>query len=577
MPRAAPDLKLLVELPSRPRVFFGNLRVLMFPPRLGALELHSRPGDFWPDVFVHRPAAWGRFFQSCGYHLVALTLLIVATRFFAMQPRVITKPAFERPSVVYSEAEYLPTLDTRTESSSSPQKADPEFVRQTIISVPPEADNREQTIVAPPSVKLKQHIALPNIIAWLDVEKPKLAIPAAPLIPAVEISRIAPSLQAPVVAAPPIVSGAEQRRNVPTLQSAAVAPPPEVNPSRAPARFEGLQAPLIAPPPAMVSSAARALGDLNITRTEVIAPAPQLPVAAQRTAPPGSARGMMPQVVAPPPPASGSALGGTSAGARGRMVALNLHPEIGAPPDAAAGNRRGTFAATPEGHAGASGNPGSVGGKGSSQPGSAIAKKNSDLPSGLYVGNSSNSSAVAGDATGARQNSVNPNLLASARPPRVSTSNTPQPGNAAKLSEAERAVFAGRKFYSLTLNMPNLNSAGGSWVIRFAELNHTSAPDANAPNDLSAPHAIRKVDPAYPTQLMRENVAGTVIVYAVIHADGSVGNVRVLQGADERLDRFATTAVSQWKFEPATKSGAPVDVEATFQIPFRPTKVGTNF
>jgi protein TonB len=89
--------------------------------------------------------------------------------------------------------------------------------------------------------------------------------------------------------------------------------------------------------------------------------------------------------------------------------------------------------------------------------------------------------------------------------------------------------------------------------------------------------ATRKVDPAYPMQLMRENVHGTVIVYAVIHADGSVGDVRVLRGADERLDRFATEAVSQWKFDPATKNGTPVDVEATFQIPFRPARLGTNF
>jgi TonB family protein len=154
-----------------------------------------------------------------------------------------------------------------------------------------------------------------------------------------------------------------------------------------------------------------------------------------------------------------------------------------------------------------------------------------------------------------------------------------QPDSAAKLSEAERAIFGNRRFFSVTLNMPNLNSAGGSWIIRFAELKHDlSDRDSNAPaEDLSQPMATRKVDPAYPTQLMRENVHGTVILYAVIHADGSVGNVRVLRGIDERLDRFAAEAVSQWKFEPATRKGAPVDVEATFQIPFRPARVGTNF
>lgn len=154
-----------------------------------------------------------------------------------------------------------------------------------------------------------------------------------------------------------------------------------------------------------------------------------------------------------------------------------------------------------------------------------------------------------------------------------------QPDSAAKLSEPERAVFGGKRFYSVTLNMPNLNSAGGSWVIRFAELNHDSTPHGTSdqPADLSQPMATRKVDPAYPMQLMRENVRGTVILYAVIHADGSVGNVRVLRGVDERLDRFASEAVAQWKFEPATKNGAPVDVEATFQIPFKPSRIGTNF
>ncbi|PYX51805.1 MAG: hypothetical protein DMG79_02265, partial [Acidobacteria bacterium] len=95
--------------------------------------------------------------------------------------------------------------------------------------------------------------------------------------------------------------------------------------------------------------------------------------------------------------------------------------------------------------------------------------------------------------------------------------------------------------------------------------------------DLSQPMATRKVDPAYPLQLMRQNVAGTVILYAIIHADGTVGSVRVLRGVDDRLDQFASQAVAQWQFQPATKNGSPVDVEATFQIPFRPPRAGTNF
>jgi len=134
-----------------------------------------------------------------------------------------------------------------------------------------------------------------------------------------------------------------------------------------------------------------------------------------------------------------------------------------------AGNRRGSFAATPEGHRGASGAPGASAGA-SNKNGSETGKKsNGNLPSGLYVGATANAtSPVAGDpaAKPSSGNSVNPRLLAGVRAPRVSRD--AQPDGDSKILEAERAVFGGRKVYSLSLNMPNLNSAGGSWIIHFA-------------------------------------------------------------------------------------------------------------
>jgi TonB family protein len=265
------------------------------------------------------------------------------------------------------------------------------------------------------------------------------------------------------------------------------------------------------------------------------------------------------------------------------MVALNLHPAVGAPPERVDGNRAGNFAATPEGHRGASGK---------ATESSFGNKSSKELPAGLYVGKSApKPSSVAGELGLKQSNSysVNPNLIANARPPRLSA-RTLQPENASKLSEVERAVFEGRKFYSLSLNMPNLNSAGGSWIIRFAALradsnsadsySHAAANGSAGnptPDDLSAPSATRKVDPAYPLELMRQNVGGTVILYGVIHADGTVGNIRVLQSVDERIDRFAGEAIAKWQFQPATKKGSPVDVEATFWIPFKPQKTTSNF
>ena len=176
-------------------------------------------------------------------------------------------------------------------------------------------------------------------------------------------------------------------------------------------------------------------------------------------------------------------------------------------------------------------------------------------------------SAIAGDPSTANA-AGSPVIVASVSMPHTNGAPTAslRSESVAKLSEAERSIFFGRRFYSLTLNMPNLNSASGSWVVRFAELH----PDPNSSGELSAPVATLKVDPGYPLQLMRQNVSGTVIVYAIIHADGTVGGVRVLSSPDPRLDRLASEAVAQWRFQPAMKNGAPVEVEATFQIPFRP-------
>jgi TonB family protein len=546
-------------------------------PELAPPGIERAPAVFWPDVFVDRALPWARFLQSGLYHVLALALIWAGSRFLALHPPPETRPAFTPADVIYyAPSEYLPPLDTRRPSSAHARKADPEYSAQPIISVPPEADNRSQTIVTPPKIQLQHDVPVPNVISLLEKMPgdPRMPIGPAPAVPASEIARLAPRIEHSVIAPPPGLQAASQK----TLQ----APQPAV----------------IAPPPAMEAGSTRRLGDLNVGRSSVIAPAPQLSLDEQRTAPGRSStalrspQGNSPQVIAPPPSLATS---GHSHSGEG-ILALNLHPTVGAPPDPPAGNRRGIFAATPEGHRGASGARGASVATGKTD-GNAASKSTGNLPSGLYVGKASNpASPVAGDPVPKNSGaySVNPNLIADMRAPRQ-PARTSQPGleskTESKLSAEEQAVFGDRHFYSLSLNMPNLNSAGGSWIIRFAALKPdtaTSSPSAQAaavgnPSDgpssadLSAPVAVRKVDPAYPLDLMRQNVAGTVILYAVIHADGTVGKVRVLRSVDDRLDQFAGEAIAKWQFQPATKNGAPVDVEATFWIPFRPPKARSNF
>ncbi len=128
----------------------------------------------------------------------------------------------------------------------------------------------------------------------------------------------------------------------------------------------------------------------------------------------------------------------------------------------------------------------------------------------------------------------------------------------------EQRVFGSKRYYSLIMNMPNLTSATGSWIIRFAELKQSDDKSA-----LTAPVATTKVDPAYPPDVLRDHVEGTVTLYAVIRVDGSVADIRVLDSLDSRLDENAINALSRWHFRPGIKNGAPVAVEAVVQIPFR--------
>ena len=131
-------------------------------------------------------------------------------------------------------------------------------------------------------------------------------------------------------------------------------------------------------------------------------------------------------------------------------------------------------------------------------------------------------------------------------------------------------IFGPKRVYKMRIDMPNLNSATGSWILSFSELGSYSATGrASAENEINGPEPLRKVDPKYPPTLMDEHVEGEVVLYAVIRKDGSVDSIQLVHGIDVQLDANAMHALSQWKFRPATKQGEPVDLEAIVHIPFR--------
>jgi len=133
------------------------------------------------------------------------------------------------------------------------------------------------------------------------------------------------------------------------------------------------------------------------------------------------------------------------------------------------------------------------------------------------------------------------------------------------------SVLGPKHVYTLYVNMPNLTSATGSWILNFAEMDEGDAGFVPRPEstDLAGPVPLRKVDPKYPPELRTGHVEGEVVLYAVIRKDGTVDSIQLVRGVDAILDANAMGALAQWKFQPAEKSGVPIDLETVVHIPFR--------
>src|ERR1700692_1624426 len=180
------ELRLLIPRESWIAVFFNNLGSQFSRDAVPSIPKGSDAFAFWSDVFVDRSLPWKRFLQSAAYHALLLAIIWSGSRFLALQPRVAAPSTFTHADVVYyTPSEYLPPLDTRRPDSSLAPKADPEYSAQPIFSVPPAAEYNSQTIVTPPSVRLHNDMALPNVVALLE-KMPgdsRMPIGPAPAVP----------------------------------------------------------------------------------------------------------------------------------------------------------------------------------------------------------------------------------------------------------------------------------------------------------------------------------------------------------------------------------------------------------
>ncbi len=476
---------------------------------------------------------------------LAVSLLLHGTAFFALMnaPEIQlseSKPAYklaiegkETKLVWYKFDEKLPAVTPPVvKAERQPLRATIQAPQQ-IVASRKDAPKRTQTVwTAAPELPQPKPAELPNILA---IRLPEVARPFAPP-PEVKRPRTAKidvPVEAPQLQTTPLdaVKLADAQR----ISKPFVAPPTKV-----PVKLAQVVAPSDAP---QIEARAIVPATLNDSFK-----APARPF----TAPPATAAAVAPasskQVALEAPPD----LIANSRDLNLAVVGLNPSIKSAALPT---NSSPGQFAAGPK-----------------IQPEGADAagdKKGLAVPD-LYVAGSKDAKAdLIAQAFAAPTSPFNMRAaarLANPNAPVLREDSAPAPGpGAVKVSSAPDKRFTGRDIYMMAIQMPNLTSYSGSWLMWYAD--RTAREAGLAPVAPPVPH--RKVDPKYVAAAAADRIEGKVQLACVIGKDGRVSTVELVRGLDDRLNQTAAEALAKWEFEPATRHGEPVEVDVLVEIPFK--------
>jgi TonB family protein len=560
-PGAFETPRLAVHWEGRRANFLESLRVALRGPRA--------PRDFDPAksffrlrVVPGRPPGRG-IAGSFLWHVLLLSISIPLSRIAAPRPQV----ALPQIEITW----YGPSTDVAPTPTRKPKKPKPKPKTQprpkprrvvvaraynpktTVIFNPPHATSTRQVLIepeAPPELP-KSLPPLPNIISWA-AEAPITPAIAARIFARRRKSKAEAMLRAPEMAGatPPagpidiapganaapkapltITPSAIRAKHAASSRATAASVPSIVNAAPATGQMAlGGSSPTLQPPLPPAPGAVRARRKANATRSTA---APNLTIAAHRivalSLSPGNA---------PPPPGNASA-------------PISIGPHVAPKVSAAASN------------------PASNEESGASAPGMPAAGSAVKGPEGLLILHDAN--APAPPPPPAPKPAKALPKIAPITPKPVRSLISPRPahegataGRVVRHSLAHR-VLGPWRIHTLLMNMPNLTSSNGSWVLNFAD---PLPVRLKKEKNIIAPLPVHSVDPRYPPDLKQEGIQGTVVLFAVIGRDGSVSKIRVVQSLDPVLDHNAKVAFSEWKFEPALLDNQPIALQVIVTVPF---------
>jgi len=529
-------LSMSVAWESRKNAFRSSLHSFFRDPRVPKGEAVSG-GPSLRVHWVEGKVPGKAFTASSLWHVFAIALLCLPIWGFlpSMRPAIAHTDvvltwdvgARDLPEISLPAAApkpKLPAVPRAAIPQPAPDRgADAYHPRQTILSIPVRITHPRQTLIQPaaPADAPKIDTPLPNMVEWASASplpKPQMAFSARMAAPKIKNRDVRD------VAAPEIPN--EEKNS----------------------------------------------GPLNIASSPNVDPAPKLAMSAM-SAPSARQRPSNTENTAAPE-LSASSPGDESLR---RVIALSATPAPPAPVvNVPQGNLAARVSISPEGS-----KPGAPGGgdrpagganAGGAKPGAAA----NSLPASVSVtgGNSRSTTGANGAAGAGNRGGLKLGLDSKpSLPPRPDANNPLRGGpsvvGAVDPNVSPDKILSGKEVYTMHIDMPNLTSVSGSWILNFAQLDERFPRAAQQQSRLAAPVLERKVDPKYPPAFVKAHVEGEVILYAIIRKDGSVDSIQRVRGLEPELDQNAIAALKEWKFSPATREGAPVDVEVVVHIPFK--------
>jgi protein TonB len=142
----------------------------------------------------------------------------------------------------------------------------------------------------------------------------------------------------------------------------------------------------------------------------------------------------------------------------------------------------------------------------------------------------------------------------------------PLPGLADSLAPDPSASGGGLE--SLTAGVVSEGAGAGGVAMQQGEVRAEALVQEGSQED-RAPKLSRSSNPVYPSTAQNQGVEGYVLLHVQVLANGSVGELKVLEGKPAGMfEAAAKRAVSSWKYTPGLEKGRPAVMWVKHKVNF---------